>query len=103
MNFNIKLKTQNLRSFNLSTSLIAMQKKVSATTHENDDIIFLKNTQLGTKKSLVEKEDKETKKIQLRTFLEISLKMKKHWAKNLLKLKKKNLTNPLIWKNSKKL
>jgi hypothetical protein len=56
MNFNIKLKTQNLRSFNLSTSLISMQKKVSATTHENDDIIFLTNTQVGTKRNIVEKE-----------------------------------------------
>jgi hypothetical protein len=64
-----QLKTQNLCSFNLSTSLISMHKKVSATTHENDDIIFLTNTQVGTKKSIIEKEFLNCKNGPYLTFL----------------------------------
>jgi hypothetical protein len=46
-----------------------MHKKVSATTHENDDIIFLTNTQVGTKKSIIEKEFLNCKNGPYLTFL----------------------------------
>ena len=47
MNLEISLKTQNVRSFNLSENgLYSMKKKVQAVMFEGDDILCLTNTQV---------------------------------------------------------
>ena len=49
MNLELSLKTQNIRSFNLSeTGLVSMRKKVKAAILEEDDVIMLTNVQIGT-------------------------------------------------------
>ena len=53
MNLELPLKTQNVRSFNMSENgLVSMRKKVM----EDDDIIMLTNVQLGGNKTAVERE-----------------------------------------------
>jgi hypothetical protein len=48
MNFNLKFKTQNKRSFNL-WHLLKLYAQLSAVAQKNYDIIFLNNTQVGKK------------------------------------------------------
>ena len=53
----ISLKTQNVRSFNLSeTGLCSMRTKIKATMLEGDDILLLTNTQIGRNRRVIEKE-----------------------------------------------
>ena len=57
MNLEISLKTQNVRSFNLSeTGLCSMRTKIKATMLEGDDILLLTNTQIGRNRRVIEKE-----------------------------------------------
>ena len=57
MNLELSLKTQNVRSFNMSENgLVSMRKKVKAVLMEDDDVIMLTNMQLGTNKTAVERE-----------------------------------------------
>ena len=57
MNLELSLKTQNIRSFNMSENgLVSMRKKVKAAVLEDDDIIMLTNVQLGANRRAVEKE-----------------------------------------------
>ena len=57
MNLELSLKTQNVRSFNMSKNgLVSMRKKVKAAILEEDDVIMLTNVQLGTNKLVVERE-----------------------------------------------
>ena len=57
MNLELSLKTQNVRSFNMSENgLASMRKKVKAALLEEDDVIMLTNVQLGTNKMVVERE-----------------------------------------------
>ena len=57
MNLEISLKTQNVRSFNLSeTGLCSMRTKIKATMLEVDDILLLTNTQIGRNRRIIEKE-----------------------------------------------
>ena len=57
MNLELSLKTQNVRSFNMSENgLVSMRKKVKAAMMEDDDVIMLTNVQLGTNKLMVERE-----------------------------------------------
>ena len=57
MNLELSLKTQNVRSFNLSENgLTSMRKKVKAAILEEDDVIMLTNVQLGNNKLMVERE-----------------------------------------------
>ena len=57
MNLELSLKTQNVRSFNMSENgLVSMRKKVQAAVMEDDDIIMLTNVQLGGNKTAVERE-----------------------------------------------
>ena len=57
MNLELSLKTQNVRSFNLSeTGLCSMRTKIKATMLEGDDILLLTNTQIGRNRRLIEKE-----------------------------------------------
>ena len=57
MNLEISLKTQNVRSFNLSENgLYSMKKKVQAVMFEGDDILCLTNTQIGRNRRVIERE-----------------------------------------------
>ena len=57
MNFEISLKTQNVRSFDLSeTGLSSMKTKIKATMFEGDNILCLKNTQIGRNRHIIEKD-----------------------------------------------
>ena len=57
MNLEISLKTQNVRSFNLSENgLSSMKTKIKATMLEGDDILLLTNTQIGRNRRIIEKE-----------------------------------------------
>ena len=57
MNLELSLKTQNVRSFNMSENgLVSMREKVQAAVMEDDDIIMLTNVQLGGNKTAVERE-----------------------------------------------
>ena len=57
MNLELSLKTQNVRSFNLSENgLCSMRTKIKATMLEGDDILLLTNTQIGRNRRLIEKE-----------------------------------------------
>ena len=56
MSINFNIKTQNVRSFNLSTSTLVLKTKIKAVCHEKNDIILLTNCQIGNKESLVKKE-----------------------------------------------
>ena len=57
MNLELSLKTQNVRSFNVSENgLMSMRKKAKAAIMEEDDVIMLTNVQLGTNKMMVERE-----------------------------------------------
>ena len=55
MNLELSLKTQNVRSFNMSENgLVSMRKKVKAAMMEDDDVIMLINVQHGTNKLAAE-------------------------------------------------
>ena len=56
MNISLTLKTQNVRSFNLSSNDGFFKNKVKAVTLEQDDIILLTNTQVGDKSNMLTKE-----------------------------------------------
>ena len=57
MNLELSLKTQNVRSFNLSENgLSSMKTKIKATMLEGDDILLLTNTQIGRNRRIIEKE-----------------------------------------------
>ena len=56
MSINFNIKTQNVRSFNLSTSTLVLKTKIKAVCHEKNDIILLTNCQIGNKETLVKKE-----------------------------------------------
>ena len=57
MNLEISLKTQNVRSFNLSENgLCSMKTKIKATMLEGDEILLLTNTQIGRNRHIIEKE-----------------------------------------------
>ena len=57
MNLELSLKTQNVRSFNMSENgLVSMRKKAKAAILDDDDVIMLTNVQLGTNKLMVERE-----------------------------------------------
>ena len=57
MNLELSLKTQNVRSFNMSENgLVSLRKKVRPALMEDDDVIMLTNVQLGTNKLAVERE-----------------------------------------------
>jgi hypothetical protein len=53
----ISLKTQSVRSFNLSeTGLCSMRTKIKVTMPEGDNILLLTNTQIGRNRRVIEKE-----------------------------------------------
>ena len=56
MNISLTLKTQNVRSFNLSSNVGFVKKEVKAVTREQDDIILLTNTRVGDKGNMLTKE-----------------------------------------------
>ena len=56
MNISLAVKTQNMRSFNLSNKDGLFRNKVKAATLEQDDILLLTNTQVGTKSNNLTKE-----------------------------------------------
>ena len=54
MNKNLNLKTQNIRSLNLSTT--TMKRKINALCHEKNHLIFATNCQIGSKENIVKNE-----------------------------------------------
>ena len=56
MNISLTMKTQNVRSFNLSSQDGFFKNKTKAVTLEQDDIILLTNTQVGDKSHMLMKE-----------------------------------------------
>ena len=56
MNISLTLKTQNVRSFNLSSNDGFFMNTVKSVTLEQDDIILLTNTQVGDKSNMLTKE-----------------------------------------------
>ena len=56
MKLSLTLKTQNMRSFNLSSNDGFFKNKVKAATLEQDNILILTNTQVGNKANMLTKE-----------------------------------------------
>ena len=56
MNINLSIKTQNVRSFNLSSQDGFFKNKIKAVVLEQDDIILMTNTQIGDKSNMLNKE-----------------------------------------------
>ena len=56
MDISLTLKTQNVRSFNLSSHDGFFKNKIKAVTLEQDEIILLTNTQVGDKSNMLTKE-----------------------------------------------
>ena len=56
MNINLSIKTQNVRSFNLSSQDGSFKNKIKAVVLEQDDIILMTNTQTGDKRNMLDKE-----------------------------------------------
>ena len=56
MNINLSIKTQNVRSFNLSSHDGSFKNKIKAVVLEQDDIILMTNTQIGDKSNMLNKE-----------------------------------------------
>ena len=57
MNLELSLKTQNVRSLNLSeTGLTSMRTKIKAAFFEGDNIICLAKVQIGKNLRVIEKE-----------------------------------------------
>ena len=56
MSINFSIKTQNLRSLNLSNSSTSYKEKIKASCHEKNSILLLTNCQIGNKEHLIKKE-----------------------------------------------
>ena len=56
INISLTLKTQNMRSFNLSSNDGFFRNKVKAATLEQDNILLLTNIQVGNKSNMLTKE-----------------------------------------------
>ena len=56
MNISLSIKTQNVRSFNLSSQDGFFKNKIKAVVLEQDDIILMTNTQIGDKSNMLNKE-----------------------------------------------
>ena len=56
MNISLSIKTQNVRTFNLSSQDGFFKNKIKAVVLEQDDIILMTNTQIGDKSNMLDKE-----------------------------------------------
>ena len=56
MSIKFSVKTQNLRSLNLSNSNTSYKEKIKASCHEKNGILLLTNCQIGNKEHLIKKE-----------------------------------------------
>ena len=56
MNISLSIKTQNVRTFNLSSQDGFFKNKIKAVVLEQDDIVLMTNTQIGDKNIMLDKE-----------------------------------------------